>query len=489
MAADFWSSSHYKRWMVDRASINQARAVDILYVDNHDPEYFDFLNIYFANAIMKLGRRLSLRQRVIATAIIFFKRFYLKNSYCETDPFLVIAACCYLAAKAEECPVSIKQVALESKAHFSQEIHNVKSTNFDHTRIAEMEFYLVDDLESDLTIYHPYRTLTALCKPDPSSSSSSNTNTATTNNTNPTLPDTEPEEGEAIEYPSPSSGTHSLNPSLNHPIDEGPRYWGTGQGQLELPDGGFQRAWFIINDTYRSNICLIYPPHLIAVAAICLTVVFHPPSRSEIVPHLPSSSSTAKVGQPPDTILTFLASLNVSFPLVATIIQEIVSLWTLWDRYKEDATDTSSAASSASPGGSAGKMSSMSPTKPHQQQLQRLARGSTATLSTLSTSTPTPTAGGGDDPACTTDNNDSSSSHSPLVEEPAILFTPSILSNVLVKMREGRLAIQQATSSNSGSSSSNNNTDGGSNNPGSGSTTPGMGKAANKMLERAQAAG
>ncbi|KAM6489817.1 cyclin-like protein [Amanita muscaria] len=347
MAADFWSSSHYKRWMVDRASINQARAVDILYVDNHDPEYFDFQHLFrqWCVPIMKLGRRLSLRQRVIATAIIFFKRFYLKNSYCETDPFLVIAACCYLAAKAEECPVSIKQVALESKAHFSlpEEIHNVKSTNFDHTRIAEMEFYLVDDLESDLTIYHPYRTLTALC----------------------------------------------------------PRYWGTGQGQLELPDGGFQRAWFIINDTYRSNICLIYP----------------------------STSYRSKVGQPPDTILTFLASLNVSFPLVATIIQEIVSLWTLWDRYKEDATDTSSAASSASPGGSAGKI------------------GSTATLSTLSTSTPTPTAGGGDDPACTTDQQRQQ-------QQP---FSPRRRTSVTILDPDRQ--------------------------------PPGMGKAANKMLERAQAAG
>ena len=61
------------------------------------------------------------RQRVTATASVFFRRFYLKNSYCETDPFIVIAACCYVAAKAEESPVHIKTVINESRSVFSSE--------------------------------------------------------------------------------------------------------------------------------------------------------------------------------------------------------------------------------------------------------------------------------------------------------------------------------------------------------------------------------
>ena len=65
--------------------------------------------------ITKLGKKLQLRQRVIATATVFFRRFYVKNSYCETDPFIVIAACCYVAAKAEESPVHIKNVVTESR--------------------------------------------------------------------------------------------------------------------------------------------------------------------------------------------------------------------------------------------------------------------------------------------------------------------------------------------------------------------------------------
>ena len=70
--------------------------------------------------ITKLGKKLQLRQRVIATATVFFRRFYLKNSYCETDPFIVIAACCYVAAKAEESPIHIKNVMTESRTLFSR---------------------------------------------------------------------------------------------------------------------------------------------------------------------------------------------------------------------------------------------------------------------------------------------------------------------------------------------------------------------------------
>jgi cyclin-C len=134
---------------VDRATLKQARADDLLYVD--DPLYLDLLNIFFANGeaqfyffnpfikvlnypcllvISKLGKKLQLRQRVIATATVFFRRFYLKNSYCETDPFIVIAACCYVAAKAEESPVHIKNVVAEARLLFSRELSIVLSICF-----------------------------------------------------------------------------------------------------------------------------------------------------------------------------------------------------------------------------------------------------------------------------------------------------------------------------------------------------------------------
>jgi cyclin C len=71
--------------------------------------------------IQKLCKRLGLRQQVIATAIVYFRRFYLRNSYSDTDCALVAAACCYVAAKAEETPVHVKSAVAEARVVFNGE--------------------------------------------------------------------------------------------------------------------------------------------------------------------------------------------------------------------------------------------------------------------------------------------------------------------------------------------------------------------------------
>ncbi|KAJ7721355.1 cyclin-like protein [Mycena maculata] len=329
MATDFWSSSHYKRWIVDRATLRQARADDLLYID--DPEHLDFLAIYFADVIGKLGKKLNIAQRAIATATVFFRRFYLKNSYCETDPFMVIAACMYVAAKAEETPIHIKNIVQDARHTFSQDHYGVKNFPSDNSKLAEMEFYLVDDLECDLTVFHPYRTLLALCKSD-----------------------------EGAQDASPADEEEAGEVGVGLTPDDGPRYWGTGDGQLELPPNGLQTAWFIVNDTYRSELCLLYPPHLIAIAALYLACIFHPATQGIVAARLAagasasastnteppprrSSRQAAERKQPAQDPLEFLAALNVSLPLIATIAQEIISMYTLWERYKEDSVSAGAA--------------------------------------------------------------------------------------------------------------------------------------------------
>jgi hypothetical protein len=80
-----------------------------------------------------------------------------------------------------------------------------------------MEFYLVDDLECDLIVFHPYRTLLALCRKEVSDSGSLFGS----------------EEGEAEEV---GTGLGA---------EDGPRYWGSKEGQLELAEGAVQTAWYV----------------------------------------------------------------------------------------------------------------------------------------------------------------------------------------------------------------------------------------------------
>lgn len=89
----------------------------------------------------------------------------------------------------------------------TEQPYSVKYFPSDNSKLAEMEFYLVADLECDLTVFHPYRTLLAICKKESSN-------------------DLQTEAGE-----------------VGVGVDDGPRYWGNGDGQLELPDDAFQLAW------------------------------------------------------------------------------------------------------------------------------------------------------------------------------------------------------------------------------------------------------
>lgn len=71
-----------------------------------------------------------------------------------------------------------------------------------------MEFYLVDDLECDLVVFHPYRTLMTLCGKESNSTSAD------------------------VEIGEVGVG-----------IQDGDRYWGTGEGKLEFQEGALQTAW------------------------------------------------------------------------------------------------------------------------------------------------------------------------------------------------------------------------------------------------------
>jgi cyclin C len=182
--------------------------------------------------ITKLGKKLQLRQRVIATATVFFRRFYLKNKYCETDPFIVVPACVYVAAKAEESPVHIKNVISESRSLFSQ-TYGIKTFPSDNHKLAEMEFYLVDDLECDMVVYHPYRTLLALCRKEASTGE-------------------EGEEGEAEEAGELGTGIGA---------EDGPSYWGSGHGKLVISEEAFQTTWYVLLSNSRTRLTRIQVHH------------------------------------------------------------------------------------------------------------------------------------------------------------------------------------------------------------------------------------
>uniref|UniRef100_A0A671TBT2 Cyclin-C-like n=1 Tax=Sinocyclocheilus anshuiensis TaxID=1608454 RepID=A0A671TBT2_9TELE len=226
MAGNFWQSSHYcfvfyLRWICKEILICHLVAV-----------------------IQALGEHLKLRQQVIATATVYFKRFYARYSLKSIDPVLMAPTCVFLASKVEEFGV-VSNTRLISAAT------SVLKTRFSYAFPKEFPFRMNHmfglDLFQDccLIVYHPYR------------------------------------------------------PLLQYVQD-------MGQEDMLLP-----LAW-IVNDTYRTDLCLLYPPFMIALA--CLHV--------------------ACVVQQKDARQWF-AELSVDMDKILEIIRVILKLYDQWKNFDD----------------------------------------------------------------------------------------------------------------------------------------------------------
>jgi cyclin C len=112
-----------------------------------------------------------------------------------------------------------------------------------------MEFYLVDELECNLTVFHPYRSLLALCgkKSDVLSQSTSTSAPAQSKSASST--------GSVLargttSLPTRGSATASSTDTveageLGAGIEGGEKYWGTNLGKLILDEKTLQLAWFV----------------------------------------------------------------------------------------------------------------------------------------------------------------------------------------------------------------------------------------------------
>jgi cyclin C len=114
---------------------------------------------------------------------------------------------------------------------------------------------------------------------------------------------------------------------------------------------------FILNDTYRTDLSLLYPPYLIALAALYLSFSLEDKSprdpfrvRGQTVSSLDRtnlSSNTATDGPSRpvmDRLITrakaagYFADFAISLPTMLTIVQEIISLYPLWEELEGKAS-------------------------------------------------------------------------------------------------------------------------------------------------------
>ncbi|CAK9250475.1 unnamed protein product [Sphagnum jensenii] len=246
MAGNFWQSSHFQQWLLTRQDLCRERHQDLQILT--DEEYLKLM-IFFANMIQALGEQLKVKQQVVATAIVYFKRFYVRNSLKCIDPLLMAPTCVFLASKVEEFGVisnnrliSTCQTVVKNKFSFAYPQEFPYRIN----HVLECEFYLLEMMDCCLVLYHPYRPL--------------------------------------LQYVQDWNNKETILPT----------------------------AWNVVNDSYRTDVCLLYAPHQIALACLHMACVITQRDYKQ-----------------------WFAELNTDLDKILEITRHILNLYDLWKNFDE----------------------------------------------------------------------------------------------------------------------------------------------------------
>lgn len=271
--------------------------------DNPQIKYDLNMRIYLHTLIVKLGRRLNVRQVVLATAEVYLVRFLVRVSLREVNIYLLVTTCLYVACKIEECPQHIRLIVSEARNLWPEYIPQ------DVGKLAEFEFYLIEEMDMYLVLHHPYKSLI----------------------------------------------------QIKEFLERNSSHYGFIIGKDDL-----QHAWSLINDSYITDLHLLFPPHTIAMAAIYISIVLkknlniiragagsdslkYSNSMNMQLDDIVSLSGGAGIHAnanfqshsiDEDTIkidrfMDFLNHSHVNLNEVIEAMQEIISLYVAWDRYNE----------------------------------------------------------------------------------------------------------------------------------------------------------
>ncbi|CAI4228670.1 unnamed protein product [Auanema sp. JU1783] len=212
MAGNFWASSHHEQWMFDKAELQRFRFEDfkVFPEEEYDKFMIFWCNLIQAIALEGIPSQPKARMQVVATAMVYFKRFYIRHTFKDVDPFLMACASIFLASKVEEHGQMSMSKMMNCIPALLKRFPNI---NFDaSSKIAglyDAEFILVETMDCCLIVYHPYRPLLTF------------------------MADIAKDNKEDIT-------------------------------DLEA------ESWKVVNDSLRTDAVFLFPPHLIAVASIIL---------------------------------------------------------------------------------------------------------------------------------------------------------------------------------------------------------------------------
>ncbi|KAG7162157.1 cyclin-C-like [Homarus americanus] len=212
-------------------------------------EEYHKVMIFFANFIQQLGETLKLRQQVIATATTFLKRFYARNSLKCIDPLLLAPTSVFLSSKVEEFGVI-------SNSRLISTCQTVVKNKFAYAYSSEFPYRTNHILECEFYLLESMDCCLIVYQP--------------------------------------------YRPLVQYMQDLG------GEGEV------LQLAWRIVNDSLRTDVCLLFPPYEIALSCIHMACVVHQKDCKQ-----------------------WFAELNTDLDRIMEITRYILNLYDLWKSYDE----------------------------------------------------------------------------------------------------------------------------------------------------------
>ncbi len=236
---------------------------------------------------------MSVRQQALATAQVYMRRFYSKVEIRHTNPYLILSTALYLACKMEECPQHIRVFVSEARQiwpglsptpYVSHSLADPYPADFiisDVSKLGECEFYLISEMNSQLIIHHPYRTL------------------------------------------------HELQSTLSMAQDDVSLAWSVINDHY-LTDLPLLFPPHVIAVTAIFLAMTLKPTQAAASAATLGSAPSMPKDASSTVPG-PSSAQHKKV----QNLVSWLAEGEIDIKAVVECSQEIISLYDVWEQYNE----------------------------------------------------------------------------------------------------------------------------------------------------------
>ncbi|OAY63683.1 cyclin-H1-1 [Ananas comosus] len=103
------------------------------------------MRVFYEQKIQEVCAAFKFPHKIQATAILYFKRFYLQWSVMEHHPKHIMLTCVYTSCKVEENHVSAEELG--------------KGIQQDHQMILNNEMIVLQSLGFDLIVYAPYRSV------------------------------------------------------------------------------------------------------------------------------------------------------------------------------------------------------------------------------------------------------------------------------------------------------------------------------------------